>query len=60
MDHNFSSAVHWLQLSAAKGYTDSVVALEEIERQNVLVDRKDVLGSSLRYFNRVTDDELQE
>ncbi len=60
MDHDFSCAVHWLQLSAAKGYTDAVMALEEIQRQSFLVDRKDVLGSSLRHFNRVTDDELQE
>jgi TPR repeat protein len=60
VDHDFSCAVHWLQLSAAKGYTDAVMALEEIQRQSFLVDRKDVLGSSLRHFNRVTDDELQE
>ena len=60
VDHDFSCAVHWLHLSAAKGYTDSVMALEEIQRQSFLVDRKDVLGSSLKHFNRVMDDKLQE
>jgi TPR repeat protein len=60
VEHDFSSATHWLQLAAAKGYTHAVIALEEIGRQMIVIDRNDVLGSSLRHFNRVTDEELHE
>jgi TPR repeat protein len=58
--HDFSSAMHWLQLAATQGYIRSVVALGEIERQTTVIDRSDVLRCSLRHFNRATDEELHE
>ena len=60
VEHDFSSATHWLQLAAAKGYNDAVIALEQIGGRTVVIDRNDVLGGSLRHFNRVTDEELCE
>ena len=37
-----------------------MIALEQIGRHTVVIDRNDVLGSSLRHFARVTDEELCE
>jgi hypothetical protein len=59
VEMDFAAAVHWLQQGARQGNEDAGMYLEEIAG-TALIDRRDVLHSSLAHFSVVEDEDLVE
>ncbi len=59
VEMDFAAAVHWLQMGVRQGNEDAEMYLEEIAG-TALIDRRDVLHSSLAHFSVVDDADLVE